>query len=127
MAGGDYVQATQAGHRLGRQMAAFHDTYDVLLTPGLGTLPPKLGWMDMMLEDADEYWDRVFSFSPFTVWFNITGQPGITLPMDVSETGLPISIQLVAPYGDEATLLRLAAQLESARPWIDRRPAMVGN
>ena len=127
MSGGDYVRATQAGHRLGRQMATFHDTYDVLLTPGLGTLPPRLGWIDMMLEDADEYWDRVFSFSPFTVWFNITGQPGITLPMGVSETGLPISIQLVAPYGDEATLLRLAAQLESARPWIDRRPAMISD
>jgi Asp-tRNA(Asn)/Glu-tRNA(Gln) amidotransferase A subunit family amidase len=45
----DYVRATQTMHRLGRQMAAFHAGYDVLLTPGLGTLPPKLGWIDMML------------------------------------------------------------------------------
>jgi len=127
MSGGDYVRAIQAQHSLGRQMAAFHGNYDVLLTPGLGMLPPKLGWMDMMLDDADEYWDRVFTFSPFTVWFNITGQPGITLPTGVSETGLPISVQLVAPYGDEATLLRLAAQLEVARPWADRRPAMAGD
>ena len=80
-----------------------------------------------MLEDADEYWNRGFSFSPFTVWFNLTGQPGITLPMGVSETGLPISVQLVAPYGDEATLIRLAAQLETARPWTDRRPEIVGD
>ena len=127
MSGADYVQATQAAHRLGRRMAAFHQSYDVLLTPALGTLPPRLGWIDMMLEDADEYWNRVFSFSPFTVWFNITGQPGITLPMGVSETGLPISVQLVAPYGDEATLIRLAAQLETARPWTDRRPEIVGD
>ncbi len=127
MSGADYVQATQAAHRLGRRMAAFHQSYDVLLTPALGTLPPRLGWIDMMLEDADEYWNRVFSFSPFTVWFNITGQPGITLPMGVSETGLPISVQLVAPYGDEATLIRLAAQLETARPWTDRRPEVVGD
>ncbi|MCE2492555.1 MAG: amidase [Alphaproteobacteria bacterium] len=127
MSGADYVQATQAAHRLGRRMAAFHQSYDVLLTPALGTLPPRLGWIDMMLEDADEYWNRVFSFSPFTVWFNITGQPGITLPMGVGETGLPISVQLVAPYGDEATLIRLAAQLETARPWTDRRPEVVGD
>ncbi len=127
MSGADYVQATQAAHRLGRRMAAFHQSYDVLLTPALGTLPPRLGWIDMMLEDADEYWNRVFSFSPFTVWFNLTGQPGITLPMGVSETGLPISVQLVAPYGDEATLVRLAAQLETARPWTDRRPEIVGD
>ena len=127
MSGADYVQATQAAHRLGRRMAAFHQSYDVLLTPALGTLPPRLGWIDMMLEDADEYWNRVFSFSPFTVWFNITGQPGITLPMGVNETGLPISVQLVAPYGDEATLIRLAAQLETARPWTDRRPEIVGD
>src|SRR5262249_1242841 len=71
----DYVRATQAAHKLGRQMAAFHTTYDVLLTPGLGTLPPHLGWIDMMLDDVDEYWRRVFTFSPFTVWFNLTGQP----------------------------------------------------
>ncbi len=127
MSGADYVQATQAAHRLGRRMAAFHQSYDVLLTPALGTSPPRLGWIDMMLEDADEYWNRVFSFSPFTVWFNITGQPGVTLPMGVSETGLPISVQLVAPYGDEATLIRLAAQLETARPWTDRRPEIVGD
>ena len=127
MSGADYVQATQAAHRLGRRMAAFHQSYDVLLTPALGTLPPRLGWIDMMLEDADEYWNRVFSFSPFTVWFNLTGQPGITLPMGISETGLPISVQLVAPYGDEATLVRLAAQLETARPWTDRRPQIVGD
>lgn len=125
ISGADYIRATQAAHRLGRRMAAFHANYDALLTPALGTLPPMLGWIDMMLEDADEYWNRVFTFSPFTVWFNITGQPGITLPMGQSVGGLPISVQLVAPYGDEATLFRLAAQLESARPWTDRWPPMV--
>lgn len=127
MSGADYVRATQAAHRLGRRMAAFHESWDVLLTPALGTLPPRLGWLDMMLEDADEYWDRVFRFSPFTVWFNITGQPAITLPMGTSETGLPTSVQLVASYGDEATLIRLAARLEAARPWADRRPGIAGD
>lgn len=121
----DYVRATQTAHRLGRQMAAFHAGWDVLLTPGLAMAPPKLGWIDMMLDDVDEYWRRVFAFSPFTVWFNLTGQPAIMLPLGHSPDGLPVAVQCVARYGDEATLFRLAAQLETARPWIARRPAIV--
>jgi Asp-tRNA(Asn)/Glu-tRNA(Gln) amidotransferase A subunit family amidase len=119
----DYVRATQTAHRLGRQMAAFHERWDIVLTPGLATLPPKLGWIDMMLGDVDEYWRRVFHFSPFTVWFNITGQPAMMLPLGVAGD-LPVAVQVVARYGDEATLFRLAAQLESARPWFERRPAI---
>ena len=122
--GAGYVRATQAAHRLGRQMAAFHADWDVLLTPGLATLPVKLGWIDMMMGDVDEYWRRVFAFSPFTVWFNLTGQPAMMLPIGRSADGLPIAVQLVARYGDEATLFRLAAQLEAARPWFDRKPAI---
>ena len=122
----DYVRATQATHRLGRQMAAFHAGWDVLLTPGLATLPPRLGWLDMMLDDVDEYWRRVFAFSPFTVWFNLTGQPAMMLPLGVSAEGVPVAVQCVARYGDEATLFRLASQLEAARPWIGRRPALAG-
>jgi Asp-tRNA(Asn)/Glu-tRNA(Gln) amidotransferase A subunit family amidase len=122
--GAEYVRATQTAHRLGRQMAAFHASHDVLLTPGLATPPPALGWIDMMMDDVDEYWRRVFAFSPFTVWFNLTGQPAMTLPLGQSVAGLPIAVQIVARYGDEATLFRLAAQLEAARPWVGRRPAM---
>ncbi|MDP6563434.1 MAG: amidase [Alphaproteobacteria bacterium] len=121
----DYMRAVHASHRVGRQMAAFHQDYDLLLTPGLGTLPPKLGWLDMMMEDLDEYWRRVFGFSPFTVWFNLTGQPAMMLPLGETAEGFPIAVQVVARYGDEATLFRLAAQLEAARPWFARRPAFV--
>jgi Asp-tRNA(Asn)/Glu-tRNA(Gln) amidotransferase A subunit family amidase len=124
LSGADYVRATQAAHRLGRQMAAFHARHDVLLTPGLATPPVPLGWLDMMMDDVDEYWRRVFAFSPFTVWFNITGQPAMVLPLGRTADGLPLAVQLVARYGDEATLFRLAAQLEAARPWGDRRPAL---
>jgi len=120
----DYVRATQTAHRLGRQMAAFHQSCDVLLTPALATVPPRLGWIDMMMEDVHEYWRRVFHFSPFTVWFNITGQPAMMLPIGVASSGVPVAVQLVGRYGDEATLFRLAAQLEAARPWFDRRPAL---
>jgi Asp-tRNA(Asn)/Glu-tRNA(Gln) amidotransferase A subunit family amidase len=124
VSGADYVRATQTMHRLGRQMAAFHADWDVLLTPGLATPPVKLGWLDMMMDDVDEYWHRVFAFSPFTVWFNLTGQPGMMLPLGQTAEGLPLAVQLVARYGDEATLFRLAAQLEAARPWFGRKPAV---
>jgi Asp-tRNA(Asn)/Glu-tRNA(Gln) amidotransferase A subunit family amidase len=120
----DYVRATQAAHKLGRQMAAFHTQYDVLLTPALAMLAPKLGWIDMMLDDVEEYWRRVFTFSPFTVWFNITGQPAIVIPLGQTTDGLPLSVQLVARYGDEATLFRLASQIEATKPWFDRKPAL---
>ena len=122
IAAADYVGATQTMHRLGRQMAAFHAGYDVLLTPGLGTLPPKLGWIDMMLEDVDEYWRRVFTFSPFTVWFNLTGQPALMLPLGRTAWGFPIAVQLAGRYGEEGSILSLGAQLEKARPWFDKKP-----
>ncbi len=126
VSGPDYVRAVQTEHRLGREMADFHQQWDVLLTPGLATLPVKLGWLDMMMDDFDEYWRRVFAFSPFTVWFNLTGQPAMMLPLHQSAEGLPIATQLVAPFGDEATLLRLGAQLEAVRPWMGRKPAVAG-
>jgi amidase len=118
----DYVRATQSAHKLGRQMAAFHTQYDVLVIPALAMLPPKLGWIDMMLDDVEEYWRRVFTFSPFTVWFNITGQPAIVLPLGQTANGLPLSIQLVARYGDEAALFQLASQIEATKAWFDKQP-----
>jgi Asp-tRNA(Asn)/Glu-tRNA(Gln) amidotransferase A subunit family amidase len=121
----DYVRATQTAHRLGRQMAAFHADWDVLLTPGLATPAVRLGWLDMTMDDVDEYWRRVFAFSPFTVWFNLTGQPALVLPLGQSSSGLPVAVQLVARYGDEAALVRLGAQLEAARPWFGRKPPVV--
>jgi Asp-tRNA(Asn)/Glu-tRNA(Gln) amidotransferase A subunit family amidase len=120
----DYVSATQTAHRLGRQMATFHSRWDVLLTPGLASPAVKLGWLDMMMDDVDEYWQRVFRFSPFTVWFNLTGQPAMMLPLGHSHSGLPLAVQLVTPFGDEATLFQLGGQLEAARPWFGRKPVL---
>lgn len=120
--GYDVFLAQGRMHQAGRRMAAFHDDYDVLLTPGLGHMPPKLGWLDMMMDDADEYWDRVAAFSPFTVWFNLTGQPAISLPVGATDEGFPVSVQAVGRFADEATLFRLSAQLEAEMPWRDRKP-----
>ncbi len=127
VSGPDYLKAVNTAHRLGRQTAAFFSGYDVLLTPGLNGPAAKLGWIDMMLTDADEYWRRVFDFSPFTVWFNLTGQPAMVLPLGTTGEGLPLGTQLAGRFGDEATLFRLGAQLEAARPWFNRKPALVSS
>ena len=119
-----YQRAVMTAHHLGRQMAAFHRTYDVLVTPGLAMDPPELGWLDMMMDDVDEYWDRIARFSPFTVWFNHTGQPAMMLPIGLSGKDTPVAVQLVARHGDEATLFRLGYQLETARTWTQRKPPL---
>ena len=125
VSGADYVRATQIAHRLGRRMAAFHADYDVLITPGLASLPIPLGWLDMMMDDVDEYWRRVFIFSPFTGLLNLTGQPAMMLPIGHGKDGVPIGVQIVGRFGDETTLFRLAAQLEALAPWFDRLPDIV--
>jgi len=97
----------------------------LVLALEVGQLPVKLGWIDMMMEDVDEYWRRVFTFSPFTVWFNLTGQPAVMLPLGTAEGGYPVAVQLAARYGDEATLFRLGGQLERANPWFHRKPPLL--
>lgn len=112
----------QEVHLMGRRLAEFHETHDLLLTPTLAQRPVKLGHLSMMVDDVDAYWDRLFRFIPFTPQQNLSGQPAISLPLHWSEDGLPIGVQLAGRFGDEATLLRVAAQLEEAAPWADRIP-----
>ena len=89
----------------------------VLLTPALATLPPKLGWIDMMMDDVHEYWRRVFHFSPFTVWFNLTGQPAASVPCGFTRDGLPIGLQIVGPWHAEARILQAARAYETVHPF----------
>lgn len=104
-------------------MTEFFSRYDVLLTPTLGAVLPPVGHYDprARIEPRDMFamWSRWESFLPV---FNTTGQPAISLPLHQTEDGLPIGMQLVAGAGQEALLLSLAAQLEQALPWRDRRP-----
>ena len=119
----DYAAAVQALHAIGRQLAPFVERYDVLITPTLAQPPVELGRLDMMLDDLEEFTERLAAFMPFTPIFNVTGQPAASLPLHWNAQNLPIGVQFAARYGDEATLFRLAAQLEAAAPWRDRKPA----
>ena len=94
------------------------DGWDLLVSPVLGGPPPPIGW----LTDPEHGMARVLELLQYTAQFNITGQPAISLPLHWNDDGLPIGVQLVAAYGREDLLLRVAAQLEAARPWADRRP-----
>ena len=105
-----------------RRIGHFFEDYDILLTPTMMAPPPKLGLMstDTDTDDLDGHIRRAFGFAPFTVCFNATGQPAISLPLYWSDDGLPIGVQLAARFGADDRLLALAAQLERAAPWFDR-------
>ncbi|MGH7789969.1 MAG: amidase [Candidatus Binatia bacterium] len=106
----------------GRQIGRFHETYDCWLTTTLGAPPIALGTIDTNQRDPLLAMAPVMDYVPFTPLQNATGQPGISLPLHWTADGLPVGVMFTARFGDEATLLRLAAQLEQARPWKDRHP-----
>jgi amidase len=107
---------------LGREILALFEDFDVYLTPVLGTPPPPIGHIDPVHLDPREVGRRQARAFPFTPPFNVTGQPAMSVPLGWSEDGLPLGMQFAGRYADEATLFRLAAQLETARPWSTRRP-----
>jgi amidase len=96
--------------------------FHLLLTPTLAEPPVSLGTFDSPPDNPLAGFMRAASFTPFTPPFNVTGQPAVSLPLAVTADGLPVGVQLVAAYGREDVLLRVAAQLEEAAPWADRRP-----
>ena len=116
-----YVRGLQALHAYARAEAQLFETYDVLLLSTLGSPAIPIGWI---LEDPKQIAERLFAFMPNTQAFNNTGQPAMTVPLAWSRSGLPIGMQFVARMGGEATLFRLAGQLEQARPWFDRTPPL---
>jgi amidase len=119
----DYLNAVEQVHRLSRDVAQWWaDGYDLLLTPTIPEPPPVLGGFAASDENPLHAMLRSGQIVPFVAPFNLTGQPGISLPLYWSEEGLPIGVQLVAAYGREDVLIRIASQLEQARPWKDRRP-----
>jgi amidase len=115
-------------NRVSRAVAPFFATYDVLLTPTIAQCVAPIGASILAANapglTAETWVAQVFGYAPFTALFNTTGQPAVSLPLEQERDGVPIGIQLVGRWGDEARLFRLAASLEEARPWKDRRPAV---
>jgi amidase len=120
---GRLLDAFDIVNHVSRGMGWFFSQYDLLLTPTLGALPARLGVYDptaeIELRDVFDTWSPLESFLPA---FNATGQPAISLPLHMSRAGLPIGMQLVGAFGAEGLLVRVAAALEEALPWRDRRP-----
>jgi amidase len=122
----DVEMADALANQVCRSVGAFYTSYDVLLSPTMGTPPLPLGTLDAndARHDAQSWYRHLFKYVPFTALYNMTGQPAISLPLEMTPDGLPIGIQLVGRGGDEATLFGLAGQLEQAMPWHDRKPGV---
>jgi amidase len=120
----DYLLARTQLTNISRGIIALWEKYDVVLTPGLAQRPVRIGEIDACSDEPWEDFRRSGQFTPYTAIFNVTGQPAISVPLFHGDDGLPLSIQLAGRPADEATLLSLAAQLEVARPWADRRPEL---
>ena len=122
--GAAYLAAVSQHQLLTRMIAGMYQGFgfDLILTPTLGDIPQPLGTFDDSGPDPMVAIEEARKFAAFTGLFNATGQPAISLPLAESTEGLPIGIQLVAPIWREDVLVRIAAQLEQAYPWADRRP-----
>jgi amidase len=115
-----YIGAKAMLQMAGRQTARFHETYDLWLTPTLGKPPVTLGTFDMDERDVAKSFGAQIDYVPFTAMQNATGQPAINLPLYWNKENLPIGVQFVGRFGDEETLLKLAASIEKAAPWAAR-------
>jgi Asp-tRNA(Asn)/Glu-tRNA(Gln) amidotransferase A subunit family amidase len=118
-----YAEAIAAAHAMGRKLAAFLSRYDVILSTTMPAPPPKLGYLDSN-GDVETFVERVNSYLSITPLHNATGTPAMTVPLHWTAEGLPVGVHFAGRYGEEATLLGLAAQLEQAQPWFDRLPAL---
>lgn len=130
ISGAEYLEAVNKIHSYGRQMAAAFDGYDIILSATLSEPPALVG---RFAHDRDDYENYrvgpggVFEYSPFCATFNASGQPAASVPIHWSGDGLPIGVHLAAPFGDDAILIALCAELEQAAPWAHRRPAMLAD
>jgi Asp-tRNA(Asn)/Glu-tRNA(Gln) amidotransferase A subunit family amidase len=116
--GEQYFRALQAVHDCAYRLGAFFRDYDILLSPVLANPPVPLGTFDMNRMSFDEYMtDLYVKHMPFTRQFNFSGGPAMSVPLHLAKGGLPVGVQFGADAGREDVLFRLAAQLESARPW----------
>jgi amidase len=123
VSGVEYIEAIAAAHAAGRKMGAFLTSYDVILSTTLAGPPPKLGYFDQN-GDVQTFVERVWEYLSVTPLHNATGTPAMSMPLHWTADGLPVGVHFAGRYGEEATLLALAAELETAQPWFDRVPAL---
>ena len=144
----EFGSALRLLEREARSVGAFFETHDMLLTPTIATPPARIGELAptpteqlqlrilgligsgrlvKMIGLLDEVAGQAFDFTPWTPVFNITGQPAMSVPLHWNQDGLPIGLHFVGHFGAEATLFRLAGQLERARPWFDQLPEIAKN
>lgn len=143
--GPDLAEAVRKLQSVGRTLGRFLASHDLILTPTLGLPPLPIGALDptpaegialrilsaigsgrlvRMLGGVERLAEPIFRFIPFTPVANVSGLPAMSVPLHMNGEGLPIGSQFIARYGDEATLFRLAAQIEAAAPWRERRPPL---
>lgn len=121
-----YLWAINQLHASSRAMAKFFSQYDIMLTPAAAEPAPLLGKLAGKGQSIDAFYDQFWSHSPFTAVFNASGCPAMSVPLGMSPSGLPIGSHIGAGFGKDALLFSLAAELERAAPWINRRPAIFG-
>jgi amidase/6-aminohexanoate-cyclic-dimer hydrolase len=128
ISGADYLAAVEVVHAFGRDMAAFFETRDALVTPALAEPPAKLGrftpalWSDFLACRLGP--EGVLPYSPFAPQANASGQPAASLPLRWTAEGLPVGVQATARFGEDDALMALCAEIEAAAPWFDRRPPL---
>ena len=122
--GANYLIAVEEIQRFSRKIARWYHEghYDLLLSPTMRIPPTKLGAFKATPDDPYRWLQLALSMVAFTRTQNITGQPAMSVPLYWNEDNIPIGVQFAGRFGDEATLFRLAAQLEQARPWADKIP-----
>jgi amidase len=119
----DYLASIQWLQIWSRRVAEWWSgKFDLLLTPTIAEPPPPLGVLIASRAEPQRGLRRLAELMPFTPAYNVTGQPAVSLPLYWNASGLPIGVQLVAPFGREDLLIQIASQLEQARPWADRKP-----
>src|SRR6476620_9039364 len=118
----DYVAAQLAAFQISRALATFFETCDVFLCPTLCSPPLRIGELNTMSNDLSHIAPILRRYMPGTSMFNMSGQPAMSVPLAWNKAGLPLGMMFSARFGDEATLFRLAGQLEQERPWKNKLP-----
>lgn len=113
----DYLAARDLVTDAERQMARFHQDYDIIISPVLSKTPARIGWLDMDSDDMQQYTARFKAYSGFTALYNGTGQPSMSMPLHRSGDKLPVGVMFTGAWGADSLLLRLARQIEQAHPW----------